>query len=315
MKSDIFVESNFIWIGIAVAIVIAVVLLGIVFRRRYKKMREIRRWLENSSVQEQENYINGILDGSGFIYDAKEDIFYTQKNPWQKKYGYSRVYDEAAALFGMIIDSEPIYFEYDGKQWMLELWKGQYGMCIGGEIGLYQSMRDNGSFFMGVEESDYIGMQMEVYESGKYLLGRKESHWWLTGFVLGKSGSPEDMTMAVSLTFRDYRMCQSFTEGLRRAGYAATEYLVRGDTIRLRFGVPHTTQPVTRGTVKDAVRLWWFHSLCRLYQFITRKYDTSAQKLIYLQSKAPWLFGLAIRIGKGSRLFAESGEDGPFESN
>lgn len=299
---EVFTHSNLTWFALAAAVLVAMFLFAII-RRRQKKVAGIRRWLEESSSQERENYINELINGSGFLYDGNRDIFYAEKNPWQKEYGYSRLYDEMAATVGMIIDCEPIYFEYDGETWMLELWKGQYGMCLGGEIGLYRGMRADGSFFMGVDEEDYIGMQMELYVAGSHLLGRREEHWWLTGFALGKSGKPADMTMAVSLTFQDDRMCQSVVEGLRRAGYAASEYRVRGKNVRIRFGVPHTHQPVTRGPVRDTLWLWWFRMLCRLFLFYTKKYETSAEKLIYLQTKAPWLFGLAIRIGKGSRLF------------
>lgn len=255
------------------------------------------------------------LKGSGFLYDGQQDIFYSEKDPWQKKYGYNRLYDEAAALTGMIIDCEPIYFEYDGDKWMLELWKGQYGMSLGGEIGLYRALREDGSLFKGVEEADFIGMRMELYVSGRRLLGRREEHWWLTGFALGKSGSPEDMKMAVSLRFLNRLMCQSFVEGLRRAGYTAGEYQVRGESVRFWFSIPHTHQPLTRGPVTDAARLWWFRMLCRLYQRYTRKYQTSAEKLIFLETKAPWLFGIAIKIGKSGKLFEREGKYEDFTKN
>ena len=39
----------------------------------------------------------------------------------------------------MIIDCEPICFMYGGKNWMIELWKGQYGLETGGEIGVYNA--------------------------------------------------------------------------------------------------------------------------------------------------------------------------------
>ena len=38
---------------------------------------------------------------------------------------------------GMIIDCEPVRFYYGGKKWLIELWKGQYGMTTGCEIGVY----------------------------------------------------------------------------------------------------------------------------------------------------------------------------------
>jgi uncharacterized protein (DUF927 family) len=63
--------------------------------------------------------LKGLLTGSiaGFAYSKQQDIFYSTLNAWQRSFGYSRLYDEAAAHFAMIVDSEPIYFDYDGKRW------------------------------------------------------------------------------------------------------------------------------------------------------------------------------------------------------
>lgn len=315
MNQNIFSGSNILWASVILAAVLLVVWITVLLYRRHKKISKIKVWLKNSTPEEREEYVNEALKGSGFQYDGQQDIFYSEKNPWQKKYGYNRLYDEAAALTGMIIDCEPIYFEYDGGMWMLELWKGQYGMSLGGEIGLYRALREDGSLFKGVEEEDFIGMRMEIYVSGRRLLGRREKHWWLTGFALGKSSKPEDMKMAVSLTFLSRLMCQSFVEGLRRAGYSAGEYQVRGESVRFWFSIPHTHQPATRGPVMDTVRLWWFRMLCRCYQHYTRKYQTSAEKLIFLQTKAPWLFSMAIRIGKSRRLFEREGKYENFTEN
>ena len=303
MKYEHFSGGSLLEIGCILIAVFLIIGWSILLYKRHKKLQSMRKWLAESTVEERERYINGALGESGFLYDGRQDIFYAAKEPWQKKYGYSRIYDEAAALTGMIIDCEPIYFDYDGRRWMLELWKGQYGMSLGGEIGLYQSMRGDGSLFHGVEEEDFIGMHMELYAGGRHLLGRREEHWWLTGFAVGKSGSPENMQMAVSLTFLNRLMCRSFVDGLRRAGYRPGEYQVQGERVRFWFAIPHTHQPSTRGPVMDRIRLWWFHSLCHLFEWYTRKYQTSAEKLIYLQIKAPWLFAIAIRMAKGKELF------------
>lgn len=64
-------------------------------------------------------------------------------NPWQRKYGYCKTYDEASPLLGMIIDSEPIHFEYDNRYWLIEFWKGQYGMTTGCEIGIYEIINNH----------------------------------------------------------------------------------------------------------------------------------------------------------------------------
>ena len=45
-----------------------------------------------------------ILNGTGYDYDWQQDVFYSVRNPWQKQFGYCRLYDESAAPLGMVID-------------------------------------------------------------------------------------------------------------------------------------------------------------------------------------------------------------------
>ena len=77
------------------------------------------------------------LSIAGFSYDAQKDLFYSTKNAWQKNFGYTHLYDVAAPIFRMIIDTEPIKFFYDNKNWLITFWKGQYGIVTGAEIGIY----------------------------------------------------------------------------------------------------------------------------------------------------------------------------------
>ena len=65
-------------------------------------------------------------------YDSPWDIFYSNIDAWQKDFGYSQIMMKLQRI-GMIIDSEPIRFNYGGRKWLIELWKGQYGMTTGAE--------------------------------------------------------------------------------------------------------------------------------------------------------------------------------------
>src|SRR5690554_2275110 len=60
-----------------------------------------------------------LIKKAGYAYDPVQDIFYSVINAWQRKFGYSRFYDEMAAHCSMIIDCEPFYFEYNGKNWLI----------------------------------------------------------------------------------------------------------------------------------------------------------------------------------------------------
>ena len=77
------------------------------------------------------------VDSGGIPYDPDQDIIYSKMYPVQRQLGYAYGYDAAALLMGAVIDCEPIFFDYGGKTWMIELWKGQYGLETGCEIGVY----------------------------------------------------------------------------------------------------------------------------------------------------------------------------------
>lgn len=96
-----------------------------------KKKKVINDVLQRSDKEKIKD-INDALELYGFRYDNTNDIICSNMYSWQREVGYCRFYDEVAPVLNMIIDSEPIYFEYDNIRWLIEFWKGQYGMTTGG---------------------------------------------------------------------------------------------------------------------------------------------------------------------------------------
>ena len=70
--------------------------------------------------------VNDMIVPFGFEYVREEDIFANTMNGWQRAFGYCRLYDRSAYYFNMVFDSEPIYFDYGERTWLIEFWKGQY---------------------------------------------------------------------------------------------------------------------------------------------------------------------------------------------
>src|SRR5687768_9047714 len=80
------------------------------------------------------------VSAAGFLYDPGQDIIYSKLDAWQQHVGFCELYDDLAPVsISSVIDAEPIYFTYGGKEWMIELWKGQYGIETGAEIGVYNA--------------------------------------------------------------------------------------------------------------------------------------------------------------------------------
>jgi UDP-2,3-diacylglucosamine pyrophosphatase LpxH len=205
------------------------------------------------------------VDLAGFDYDPAQDIIYSKMYPLQRSLGYAYGYDAAALLMSAVLDCEPIFFEYRGRTWMIELWKGQYGLETGCEIGLYyrtpgasspvyamldqtvgkrphDAVASHGQFFDCVEDADRLTLSSVLYRNGQRLFKRgPEKHWWLTGFKWGVFSQPEDLRMDVTIECRDAAMRTALGDSLAAMGYDGVD--VVSNTVSFTFDSPKTFQP------------------------------------------------------------------------
>ena len=158
-----------------------------------------------------------ILNACGFEYDEKQGIYYSSVNPWQKGFGFNVIYDMSAPLAGMYYSTERIYFQYDNKDWMIQIWKGQYGMTAGAEIGIYNKT-DKVMQYDCVSEEEFLEMSFVLYNQGEKMFERgPEKHWWLTGFKIMNIGVPILLDMDMTIKFPTKSMADAFEAGLRKA--------------------------------------------------------------------------------------------------
>lgn len=255
--------------------------------------------------------LDEIIGNAGYAYDPVQDLFYSTFSAWQKDMGYCRLYDEGAILSGMIIDCEPIYFEYDGKKWLIEFWKGQYGMCTGGEVGVYNTedfdlhISDlfTGTFYLVASYEDLLLMSFTLIKDGKELFTRKSKHWWLTGFKLGEFSETNQLMMDIQIKLKDSTMRNAFIGGLIEAGYSEQEIDVYDNTVSLRFDKPRTLQPISRTPLIEWPTQRKNEMLCYEYQEITRPYDNQLDKINAILEESPELFSKFIKIGRDEKSF------------
>ncbi len=240
-----------------------------------------------------------IIKDAGYAYDSKQNIFYSRKDAWQKNFGYSRIYDEAAALMGMIIDCEPVYFDYGGRKWLIELWKGQYGIATGCEIGIYtKDDRSKDDFYKSAKEQDQLHMICRIKKNEKILFIRKDRHWWLTGFLLGEFSNPNELSVDVRITLLNQDMCDAFVSSLRKTGYTEQNIKVIGSTAWFRFNYPLSPQPFSRTPVIEKPMQKKNQILCCQYLRLTKEYKTAPEKIASLRETAPGLYKTAINLKK-----------------
>lgn len=159
----------------------------------------------------------GII-GIGFDYDVGQDIYFSSNNCWQRNFGYSTFYDDMAPLFNMHFYNERYYFYYGGKDWLIEAWKGQYGITTGGEVGVYTKAHDREiKHYDCASDSDALKISMSLYADGQKLFDRPaQKSWWLTGFVLGPMYQPHRVGMIYKITFKDKAMLQAFKKSIQK---------------------------------------------------------------------------------------------------
>lgn len=248
---------------------------------------------------------------AGYAYDPEQDIFFSIMNPWQRDIGYCRLYDEMATPMGMIIDCEPIFFSYQGKTWMIGLWKGQYDLVAGGEIGVYTRAMDfnlwgvfNGAYYDCAGNADLLPMSFTLKKNGQVLFAREDKHWWLTGFKLGEFTEPSELSMDISITLPNEEMRAAFLSGLWDAGYSLAELTPDGLSVSFTFAAPHTAQPLTRTILTDRIVQRKNKLLCELYQNVAGTSSTTQDKIKALEQQYPDMYEKILRMGKAKPLLA-----------
>lgn len=271
----------------------------------YLVYRIIRHLFPRPVMSDTEEF-KKLLSDAGYSFDSSQNIFYSKMNAWQRKYGYCRLYDEAAPALGMIIDSEPVRFEYGGKRWLIELWKGQYHLSTGGEIGVYYTEEPDldipglfyGTFYQCADNGNRLDLVFTLLKNGRELFHRDGKHWWLTGFKPGEFSEPWELTMRIRIILKDEVMCRSFARALVKTGYGDKEIRVNGAAVEFTFDQPHSSQPLTRTEETDWIIQRNNEKICSLYQEITGAYDSWPDKLRAISKRQPLLYKALFNIGK-----------------
>ncbi|HKL79602.1 MAG TPA: DUF4474 domain-containing protein [Mobilitalea sp.] len=307
----------------AVVIISLLLLLfttSIYFRRRRKKNKRKKKREQRvvrpitdvvGTNPERLAELNNDLEPFGFAYEPMQDFFYSVMNGWQRGFGYCRLYDEATAVFSMIIDCEPIPFKYNGVKYLIEFWKGQYGMTSGCEVGVYYTTGPdlnipgffNGTFYYALKDEHRINMSFACKKNGNLLFTRNAYHWWITGFKLGEFSQPSELSMDITMDLYDQRMAYAFGEALMNIGYTDEEFAVRGRRVYIRFTKPHTPQPITRSSFTEHLMQKNNRSFCDAYQYLTEAYTDTLDKLEIVRNESPNMYNQILSMGKPRQVF------------
>ena len=156
----------------------------------------------------------------GYVYHCCCGFFSSTIDAWQKAAGYTWFYDYMAPRFQMVFDALPVYFDYQKKTWLIEFWKGQYGINTGAEIGIYHADRllseaeYQVAHFAAADEHEMLSCSLHLCETDGTYVQISEKHWWLTAFIPGVFSCPQDLRLKAAVYFPNEEMMDAFHCGL-----------------------------------------------------------------------------------------------------
>ena len=262
------------------------------------------------SCEEKCRLLNSILSPFGYVYYAKQDIISTLNDAWQRKAGYTALFDRAALHFHMVFDALPIYFNYRGRTWLIEFWKGQYGINTGAEVGIYYADRilDEEEYgkahFQAVDDCDRLPVTFTLLHGSCQLATVSGLTWWLTMFFVGMFSRPSSLVMDCILSFPNMEMHECFTAALRQTA-PNVRFHCHGCKVHLHYDEGCPLSPVCPSKISwfRKLRIRWAQFCnricCRLYCFITRHFDCTLNKILYLYFLLPFVLRRMLRHLKG----------------
>lgn len=294
--------ENSMYLTISIIVLIAIVCL-IVFHWRKKKI--ICKICCMSDMHKC-RLLNELVEPLGYNYYSKQDIFSSRLDAWQKDFGYGAIYDRGAPYFNMVFDSYPVYFDHDGKTWLIEFWKGQYGIDTGSEVGIYHTdhiippAARKLTIFHAASNEEMPEITMRLRRRGCPIAALQKEHWWLTIFSMGLFSRPKELSVDITLRFHDLSMRDAFLDALLASGHDPDDIDVMYTSVSFTFhaGSQHWF----------FLKRWYCHYVqfknrifCKLFCFVTRPFEDSGSKLLYLYYYIPFVFRRIFRLRRFGR--------------
>lgn len=298
------------------ASIILLLFLTILFL--YFRKKRIIKKIRSMTMEEKTKLINHIIEPVGFIYEPYKDIFATRLRAPQKLFGYTTFYDWSAPFFHMVFDYETIYFDYNERTWLIEMWKGQYGINSGCELGIYYadslvSPEDyKTTLFYTVDEKDMLDISLKLNRRTKikstsptkigYL---KYHHWWLTIFKMGLFSKPKQLFVNACIRFKNYPMLHSFLDSFDKTMPPDTQYRLNGLNLYFTFGESRRKYPWYQKLLRS-IALKFCHLYCIVFNVLTKTFKNTGDKILYLYFYLPFALRFIFKIKKKNKRFKKA---------
>lgn len=328
---------SYIYLGIPVVILLLVTICILIFHFRKKA---IIRKVNCMTVSEKKELLDSFAGPAGYRYEPSQDIFTAKIDAPQKSLGYTSLYDLSAPYFKMVFDYETVYFDYRGRTWLIEMWKGQYGINTGCELGIYYAdeiippEKYHATLFHAVDARDMPDIflklnrhckQSQSGQSGGLSPQRRRAgndgspegcgvccslqysqlghmqgrHWWLTIFRMGCFTKPSELFVNTAIRFPDHRMMAKFVESFQRT-LPDTAIKTGGLSVYFTFDQSRRKYSLFRRIVRR-MALLSCRFYCRWFNYLTRPFEKSGDKLVYAYCYLPLIIKRMFRQGSKKR--------------
>ncbi|MBQ2239007.1 MAG: DUF4474 domain-containing protein [Lachnospiraceae bacterium] len=252
--------------------------------------------------------IEELITPFGYCYNYKQDIFSTTIDAWQRDFGYTEAYNRYAPRFNMIFDCEPIYFDYQERTWLIQFWKGQYGINTGGEVGIYYSdsivppALRNLTLFHSVQNSEMLPISIHLIKGDCTIGIMRKKHWWLTVFSLGEYSEPSELSLNVSISFPNKEMLNAFVTALLEKGYQREALSICGTKVHFIYDTCSTCSLPIFSRLLCRFSQWKNRNFCRLYLWATKPFSSSLDQVLCLYYCLPFAFRRLFHIKRYKKI-------------
>lgn len=289
----------------ALFILLLLALLSMLFCR-FRRRKIIRR-IRDMEKCEKCSLLEELAQPFGYAYHCCCGFFSSTLDAWQKSAGYTWIYDFMAPRFQMVLDSLPVYFNYRGRTWLIEFWKGQYGINAGAEIGIYHADRllseteYRTAHFQAAGEAEMLNCTMQLSLENGACVKISERHWWLTAFLPGVFARPSSLCLKATVCFGSREMLEAFYRGLCRAGFAAEGITVQNLCLCFTFHRPVQEHYGLLTRLRRRLSQCLNRMNCRLFLWVTRPFTCTEDRILFLYYYIPFCFRRLMRLRRFHR--------------
>lgn len=283
-----------------------ILLFLIIFSIRYQIAKRKTKALP---YPQKLSLLSDLLTPFGFCYVPDSDFISTTRDAWQRDAGYTSLYDKSAIHLHMVFDAQPIFFDYCGRTWRIEIWKGQYGINTGAEVGIYYADKiippDEyaTTLFHAVSDCDSLPISFTLFKNKNEIASICNRTWWLTAFRPGMFSNPKELCSKITITFPNCSMEQRFFKALLKTELPRESYHACGTEVHINFS--HTDYDIYEGHCPLFHKIQtWFMQLrnrknSRLFMWITHPFSNTMDKIIFLYFLLPSILRKLLRHLKG----------------